>query len=331
MFKLSVFNDGARRTAGWLGAGILALAAPAAQAETAYPARAVTIVVGFAPGGITDIFARLLGQEASRILKQPVIIDNKPGAAGMIASDMVARAAPDGYTLLMTANNHTINAALRPDAKVDLAKDFTPITLLASTPNILLVGNDSPYQSLQSYVDAAKAKPEAVSYASSGIGTSPHFAGAQFASRIGATLVHVPYKGSNQSMTAAISGEVDSVWSAAALQQMKAGRLKPLAIASDQRFPLAPDTPTFAEQGFPGVQSEVWVGLLGPAKLPQPVAQAWDDILQKLLADPDIRKKIESQGYQPIAGVSQQAFGARIATEIDEFKKIAAQTHITAE
>jgi len=315
----------------WVGASVLALAAPAVHAEASYPARPVTIVVGFAPGGITDIFTRLLGQEASRILKQPVIVDNKPGAAGMIASDMVARAAPDGYTLLMTANNHTINAALRPDAKVDLAKDFTPITLLASTPNILLVGSDSPYPSLKAYVEAAKAKPEAVSYASSGIGTSPHFAGAQFASLIGAKLVHVPYKGSNQSMTAAISGEVDSVWSAAALQQMKAGKLKPLAIASEQRFPLAPDTPTFAEQGFAGVQSEVWVGLLGPARLPPSIVQAWDDIMQKLLADPDIRKKIENQGYQPIVDVSQQAFGARIAKEIAEFKLIAAQTHISAE
>ncbi|WP_372387320.1 tripartite tricarboxylate transporter substrate binding protein [Xanthomonas axonopodis] len=315
----------------WTCMSVLALAAPAALAEANYPARPITIVVGFAPGGITDIFARLLGQEASRILKQPVIVDNKPGAAGIIASDMVARSTPDGYTLLMTANNHIINAVLRPNSKVDIAKDFTPITLLASTPNILAVGSDSPYQSLKAYVEAAKAKPEAVSYASSGIGTSPHFAGAHFASLIGAKMVHVPYKSSNESMMAAISGEVDSVWSAAALQQIKAGKLKPLAIASEPRFALAPAIPTFAEQGFADVHSEVWVGLLGPKNLPHPIAQTWDDIMQKLLVDPGIRKAIENQAYQPILGVSQRAFGARITQEINEFKKIATQSQITME
>lgn len=255
-----------------IGCVLAALCIPARAADT-YPSRPIVIVVGFAPGGITDIFARMLGPEASKAFGQTVIVENKVGAAGVIASDFVARSAPDGYTLLMTANNHSIAAALKPKLKVDPVQGFTPITLLASTPNILLVGNSAPYQTLASYVAAAKAKPGTISFASSGIGTGPHFAGEQFAKLLHTKFLHVPYKGSNQSIMAAISGEVNSVWSAAALPQIKAGKLHPLGIASAARFPLAPDIPTFAEQGYQGMESEVWVGLLGPAHMPRSIAE----------------------------------------------------------
>jgi tripartite-type tricarboxylate transporter receptor subunit TctC len=302
-----------------------------ALAADAYPVRPITIVVGFAPGGITDIFARALGQEASRILKQPVIVDNKPGAAGMIASDMVARATPDGYTLLMTANNHTINPALRPKGKVDAVNDFTPITLLASTPNVLVVPNSSPYKTLRDFVCAAKAKPGAVSYGTSGVGTAPHFTGEHFATVIGSKFIHVPYKGSNQSLMAAISGEVDSAWSAAALQQIKSGNVRALGVASEKRFSLAPNIPTFAEQGFKGFQGEVWVGLLGPARPPKDISEKWNSVLQHLLTRTDMQEKVRGQGYEAINGVALEIFKQRIAREVSVYRKVAAEANIQPE
>lgn len=303
----------------------------AAHAQDDYPKRPVTIVVGFSAGGITDIFARQIAFEAQKAWGANVIVDNRPGAAGLVASDYVARANPDGYTLLMTANNHTINAAIRPKAKIDAIDDFTAITLLASTPNVLLVPMSSPYKTVADYIAAARAKPGTISYGSSGMGTAPHFAGEQFASLIKTKFIHVPYRGSNQSLMAATTGEVDSTWSAAALQQVKGGKVRALGIASASRFALAPDIPTFAEQGIKGFQSEVWVGLLGPAKLPTAISAKWNGLVQKLLAQADVKEKIQTQGYEPIADVGLGAFRQKLQKEIQDFRKTAIEADIHPE
>jgi len=314
-----------------LVASSVALLVPFAANAQSYPSRPVTIVIGFAPGGITDIFARELGQEASKILKQPVIIDNKPGAAGMIANDLVARSKADGYTLLMTANNHTINPALRTTLKFDAVKDFSPIALVASTPNILVVPANSPYKTVADYIAAAKSKPGAVSFGSSGNGTAPHMAGEFFGTIVGAKFLHVPYKGSNQSLLAAIAGEVDSTWSAAALTQIKAGKVRALGVASAKRLPFAADIPTFAEQGVKGFETEVWVGLLGPAHLPDEIVQKWNSMLQELLSRPEVQEKFKVNGYDPILNVGPAVFKAQIAREIGVYKKVASDANIQPE
>lgn len=314
-----------------LVASSIAFVVPFASNAQSYPTRPVTIMIGFAPGGITDIFARELGQEASKILKQPVIIDNKPGAAGMIANDLVARAQPDGYTLLMTANNHTINPAIRSNLKYDAVKDFSPITLAASTPNILVVPVNSPYKTAADYIAAAKVKPGSISYGSSGIGTGPHMAGEYFGTIIGAKFLHVPYKGSNQSLLAAIASEVDSTWSAAALTQIKAGKVRALGVASAKRMPSAPEIPTFAEQGVKGFETEVWIGLLGPAHLPNEIGQKWNSMLQEILARPDIQEKFKVNGYDPILNVGPEAFKAQITKEVGVYRKVASEANIKPE
>lgn len=320
-----------RKMLSLLAATAASLSPGLSVAQESYPTKPITIVVGFAPGGITDIFARELGLHASRILNQPVIIDNKPGAAGLLGSDLAARATPDGYTLLMTANNHTINPALRPKLRFDASKDFTAITLIASTPNILIVPAASRFANVQGYVAAAKEKPDAVSYATSGVGTAPHLTGEYFGSISAANFLHVPYKGSNQSIMAVLSGEVDSAWSAASLQQIKSGKVRALGVASDKRFALAPEIPTFAEQGFKNFEAEVWVGLLGPAKLPGQIAERWNTLMQQLLAREDIQEKFKVQGYLPIRNVGLSDFQQRIVREVGVYTKVASQANITAE
>ncbi|MGE0805547.1 MAG: Bug family tripartite tricarboxylate transporter substrate binding protein [Burkholderiaceae bacterium] len=307
------------------------LAATPAAAQGSYPNRPINIVIGFAPGGITDIFARDLGQEASRVFNQPVVIDNKPGASGVIAAEIVARAAPDGYTLLMTANNHSITPALRASMRYDAISGFAPITMFALTPNILVVPSSSPHKDLADYVAAARKRPGAITFASSGIGTGPHLSGEYFGSVTGAGFVHVPYKGSNQSLMAAMSGEVDSTWSAAALQQIKAGKVRALGVASAERFSLAPDIPTFAEQGFKDFRSEVWVGLLGPANLPAEVTEKWNTVLQQLLSRKDVQDRIKAQGYEPVRNEGPAEFRQRLVREVANYKKIVSDARIQVE
>ena len=294
-----------------------------AQTANAYPSKQIRIVIPFAAGGVTDVLGRILANEIAKEWGQPVIVENVTGATAIIGSQQVARAAPDGYTLLVTSNAHTINPALRQKLPFDPIKDFTPITLLAAAPNMLVVRTDSPIRTVADYVAAAKAKPGEVNYASSGIGTSLHIAGEQFGQITGTQVNHIPYAASNQSIQAVLAGHTQSSWSAvnSALPFVKDGRLRPLAVASEKRTLFAPDVPTFAELGIQGMKSETWLAALGPAGLPQAIVAKLDAEFLKLMARPDIRAKILCLGSEPV-GISQEKFGAQIRDEIVMYKRI---------
>lgn len=303
-----------------------------AQTLNTYPSRPIRIVIPFAAGGVTDVLGRILANEIARDWGQPVVVENVTGATAIIGTQQVARAAPDGYTLLVTSNAHTINPALRKRLPFEPVKDFTPITLLAAAPNMLVVRSDSPIRSVVDYVAAAKARPGEVNYASSGIGTSLHIAGEQFGQISGAKFTHIPYAASNQSIQAVLAGHTQSSWSAvnSALPFVKDGRLRALAVASEKRTLFAPDVPTFAELGIQGMKSETWLAAFGPAGLPQPIVAKLDAEFLKLMARPDIREKILGLGAEPV-GVSQEKFGAQIREEIDMYKRIVLESGITAD
>lgn len=305
---------------------------PGISLAQAYPSRPIRVIVPFGPGGVTDVLARLLSAEISKDFGQPVVVENMPGGTGLIGTGAVAKAAPDGHTILFTSNAHTINPALRRQMPFDSVKDFTPLVLLAAAPNMLVVRSDSPIKTVAEYIAAAKARPGEINYATSGVGTSLHIAGEQFSQITGAKFNHVPYAASNQSVQAVLGGHVVSSWSAvnSALPFVKAGRMRALALASEKRSEFAPDVPTFAEVGIKGMKSETWLAALGPAGLPAPVASKLAAELQMLIARADMKQKILGLGAEPV-GVELEAFRAQIRDEIEMYTKIARAGDIKAE
>lgn len=319
----------------WLRAGLGAAtlaALPFATRAQAWPTKPIRIIVPFGPGGVTDVLARLLGPELSKDFGQPVVIENMAGGTAIIGTQAVARAAPDGHTLLVTSNAHTINPALRRQMPFDSVKDFTPLVLLAASPNLLVVRADAGIASVADYIKAGRAKPGEINYATSGVGTSLHIAGEQFSQITGVKYNHVPFAASNQSVQAVLGGHVVSSWSAinSALPFVKAGRLRALAVAAEARSGFAPEVPTFAELGIKGMKSETWLGALAPAGLPTAVATRVAAELQTLIARPDIKQKILGLGAEPV-GVELEKYRARIAEEIEFYTGIAKAGDIKAE
>jgi tripartite-type tricarboxylate transporter receptor subunit TctC len=281
------------------------------------------VVVPFGVGGVTDVLARLLASEMHKDFGQTVVVANTPGAAGIIGAASVARAAPDGYTILMTSNAHTINPALRKELPFDTVADFTPLVLLAAAPNMLVVRADSEIKSVADYIALGKDKPGEVNFATSGVGTSLHIAGEQFSQITGAKFNHVPYSASNQSIQALLGGDVTSSWSAvnSALPFVKAGRLRALAVATEKRTRFAPDVPTFAELGVQGLKSETWLGTMGPANLPEAIAKKLIDEYSSLILRPDMTERILNLGAEPV-GTSGKEFDQLIRSEIEMYRRI---------
>ncbi|QRX82535.1 tripartite tricarboxylate transporter substrate binding protein [Glaciimonas sp. PAMC28666] len=266
----------------------------------AFPDHPVHIVVGFAPGG-ADISARLVAQKLSVLWEQPVIIDNRAGAAGNIGAALVAKAAPDGYTILLLVNSYTINTTVYRNLTWDLLRDFAPIGSYASTPMVVLVNDQLPAKTFAEFVAYAKANPGKINYGSAGSGTTTHLAGEMFDMRSGIQMTHVPYKGSGPSVVALLSNEVQlSFGSMAAFDGLiKQGRVRPLAVTTATRFPGLPDVPTVAENGMPGFDVNVWYGLLAPAKTPPAIIKKLSDDLAKVMADPDLALKLRATGLEP--------------------------------
>ena len=294
-----------------------------AQAQNAYPAKPIRFIVPFGPGGVTDVLARLLAVEIQKDWGQPVVVVNQAGATGVIGTSSVAKAAPDGYTILITSNVHTINPAMRKDMPFDTLKDFTAITLLSTAPNLLVVRADSPIKSVGDYVAAALAKPGVLTYATAGVGTAPHIAGEQFSQITGTRYNFIPYTSSNQSIQSVLAGDTVSSWSAvnAALPLIKAGRIRALAVASDERSELAPDVPTFAELGVKGMRSELWLGALAPANLPAPIAAKLSEKFVQLINRADMKERILNLGSEPL-GIGMDKFGDRIRDEIKMYMDV---------
>lgn len=307
--------------------------ATATLAQASFPSKPVRIVVGFTAGGSTDVLARLLADELRKDWPHPVVVENKVGAGGVLAADMVAKSAPDGHTLFVQSATHSAIAALKePTLPFKSVEDFTWITLAASAPNVLVVRADSPLKQLPAYIAAAKAKPGELTYATSAVGGALHFAGETFAYLAGLKLNHIPYKGANEVVASVLSGTVQSSWSAAnaAFPLVTAGKLHAVAVASEKRFTLMPDTPTFEELGIKGMKSDTWVGVMGPAKMPAAVVAAIDSKLQAILARPDVKERILKIGAET-AYLGPEKFAAMAKKEIDLLTDIGKKAGIKAE
>ena len=299
----------------------LALAVTAASAQS-YPTRPVRVLVGFPPGGGTDIMARLLSPKLSEYLGQSYVVENRPGATTNIASAMVATAAPDGYTLLFTTSALAINRSLYRNLTFDALRDFAPISVFAESPN-LLVAHSSAGASVKELLAQAKAKPGAMNYSSAGSGTSQHLAGELFKARTGAQIVHIPYKGTAASLTAVIAGEVQFSFAnvPAILGHVKSGRIHALAVLAPKRSDLMPDVPTMKEAGVEGVEVPVWYALLAPAATPHEIVKALADATQRAARSPDLKQKLVEQGTEPV-GNSPEEFAAMLKTEVPRWAEI---------
>lgn len=311
---------------------LAALAAPA-LAQGSFPAKPVRLVVGFTAGGSTDVLARLLAEELRKDWPHPVVVENKVGAGGVLAADLVAKSAPDGHTLFVQSATHSAIAALKePSLPFKSIEDFTWIALAASAPNVLVVRADSPLKQLPAYIAAAKARPGELTYATSAVGGALHFAGETFAYLAALKLSHIPYKGANEVVASVLSGTVQSSWSAAnaAFPLVSAGKLHAVAVASEKRFTLMPDTPTFEEMGVKGMKSDTWVGVMGPARMPAAVVAAIDTKLQAILARPEVTEKILKIGAET-AYLGPERFAAMVKKEIDLLTDIARKAGIKAE
>ncbi len=294
-----------------------------AAASAAYPDHAIRMVVGFSAGGTTDVVARILGKEIGDALGQPVVVENRPGAGSNIASEMVARAEPDGYTLYMVAVTSAINQTLYKNLRFDLVKDFTPVALAVRVPNVLVVNPKVPAKSVKELVDYAKSNPGKLNVASSGSGTSIHMAGELFKQVAQVDVTHIPYKGSSPAMTDLIGGQVDYMFDnmPSAWPHVEAGKLRALAVTTADRSKTAPDLPTMQESGFPSFDVSSWFGVIAPKGTPDAVVNKLNAVILEALAKPDVQKRMAELGAVP-AKTTPAEFGDFIKSEVESWAKV---------
>jgi tripartite-type tricarboxylate transporter receptor subunit TctC len=315
-----------------VAAGVVAAAANVASAQTGFPARAVHLFVPYPAGGAVDILARTLGDELSKNWGQPVIVENRPGAGGVVASQALATSAPDGYTLIVVASGHATNPFLYPKIPYDTFKDFTPISLLASSPNILLVRADSPFKTLGDLLAQARAKPGSLSYGMAGNGTSTHLAGELLKNLAKVDIVAIPYKGGGPAMNDLLGGQIPMSFNNGpeSVGQISAGTVRAVGVTTAKRAPFLPDVPTMAEAGVPGYDTGVWWGLAGPAGMPATiVAQLSSDFVAALKA-PAVRNRLNTLGAAPI-GSSPKEFDAVIHADYEKWGPIIKAAGMKAE
>lgn len=311
----------------------LALAAPlAALADGAYPDKPIKFVVPYPPGGGTDVVARIVQQRLQAALGQPIVIDNKGGAGGSLGTDLVAKAAPDGYTVLFTLSSHTINPAIFPKLPFDTIKDFEPVGLVASLPQLLAANMAVPVRNVADVVAQAKAAPDKFSFASVGNGSPGHLAGELMVLRTGAPMAHIPYRGGGPAVTDVIGGQVPLLWVSipAAAAQVKAGKLRALAVSTTKRSPAFPDVPTMQEAGVPDFEVDSWYAMLVPAKTPRAIIDKLNKALNTVLAEPAIRAQLLDQGADAVGG-TPEALGKVIAAEVPKWIKLAKDANIKAD
>lgn len=307
----------------FLAAAMLALAAllsfSAARAQAPYPSRPIHIVVPFPPAGAVDPIARVIGQKLSEAWGQPVIIDNKPGAATIIGTDFVAKAPPDGYTVILVATSFAVNPSAYSKLPFDPIKDFEPISLVSKLPLLLVVHPTLPVKSVKELIDYLKARPGKVNFSSIGLGSTQHLAGELFKTMAGVNVVHVPYKGSGPSMMSVSTGETSFTFESVFLQ--RSGKTRALAAAGAKRSPLLPDLPTMAESGLPGFDVASWVGLLAPAGTPPEIIQKWNRDVARIMQMPEVRQQQLNQGLEPIGSTSEH-FRDFLKAEISRWGKV---------
>jgi len=315
----------ARRVIGTaLAAAALGSGAAFAQPAAGYPNKPIRLVNPFAPGGPVDIIGRAVAQELNKSWGQPVIVDNRPGAGTTIGAGLVARAAPDGYTLMVTSVSTPVSVTIYRNLPFDLVKDFAPVVLLAQTPLVFAVSPGVPAANVQEFIKLARAKPGQVSYASSGAGTISHLAGELFRTMAKIdSMVHVPYKGGAPAVAAVAGGETQAVFDQgiAIMPHAKAGRLRALGVTSAKRVDSSPELPTFAEAGVPGFEVNVWTALYAPAGTPAPVVERLNAEVNRILREPEMRDRLNGLGLAPVGGTSA-AFGEYLKSEIARWGKV---------
>lgn len=303
--------------------GVTLVCSSLLNAQT-FPTRPVRIVVPFPPGGTSDILARAIGQKLSEEWGQPVLADNRPGAAGNIASDYVAKSKPDGYTLYInTVGTHAINAAIYAKLSFDPIKDFTPITNLVNLPSVLLVHPSVPARNIKELIALAKKRPGELQYSSAGSGAQPHLTAEMFKMAAGINLLHVPYKGAAPQMVGLLSGEVALTFATApsGVPYVKSGQLRALGVTSGKRIPALPDVPTIAEGGVPGYEAVGWNGIVAPAALPAPLLERLHDSIVKIVRTPEINARLVDLGADPALSTPAE-FAALIKSEIVKWAKV---------
>ena len=294
-----------------------------ALAQTPYPSKTVRMIIPFPPGGGTDTLGRIMALKLGEVLGQQVVVDNRPGGGTNIGAEIAAKAPPDGYTVLMTNVSHAINVTLYSKLAYDLVKDFAPVSLLASTPNILVVHPSVPAKSVKELIAVAKARPGQLDYASSGSGTSPHLAAELFSMMAGVKMSHIPYKGGGPAVIGLLGGQcsVGFATTPSVVAHVRSGKLRGLAVTSAQRSPTTPELPTVSEAGVAGYEAGTWYGFLVPAGTSKDIVARLHAESVKLLKVPDVRERIEAAGFETIGNTPEQ-FGAYIRSEIEKWGKV---------
>jgi tripartite-type tricarboxylate transporter receptor subunit TctC len=297
-----------------------------------YPTKTVTLVVGFGPGGGVDTTARLLASKLTESLGRPVVVENRPGAGSNIAADRVAKAAPDGYTLLVTTPAVAINMAIYDKLPFDTLRDLAPVTMISGTPNILVVNPTLRAGNVQELIALARARPGALNYSSAGVGTTPHLCGELLKLRTGTDIVHVPYNGNAPSLAALIAGNAELGFAAlpAVMPHVKAGRLRALASTGEKRSELLPDVPTMQEAGVSGVSVTTWYGVFAPAGTPSDIVDTLANAVIDAVQKSDFRQRLLDQGEEPV-GSTPDAFGALVRDEIGKWTELARRAGIRAD
>jgi tripartite-type tricarboxylate transporter receptor subunit TctC len=307
----------------------LAVAGSSAMAQS-WPARPISLIVPFAAGGTTDVLARALADKLSQSLGQPVVVESKPGAGATIGADFVAKAKPDGYTLLMGAVHHTIASSVYKKLPYDFSKDLAPITTVALVPNVLVVNASTPAKNVNELVALLKASPGKMAYGSNGNGTAQHLIGTQFQNQTGTSVIHIPYKGSGPLSTDLLGGQImmsfDTI--TPVLPHIKAGKLRALAVTTGKRSAALPDVPTLEEAGLKGFNIGTWFGVLAPAATPKDVLARLNTEMVKVIQSPEFRKRMEEIGAEPV-GNSAEQMAEQIKSETEKFAKLVKEANVT--
>jgi tripartite-type tricarboxylate transporter receptor subunit TctC len=297
-----------------------------------YPSKPITLVVGSAPGGSNDTFARAIGKRLQEVLGQPVVVDNKPAGGGVIANGFVAKAPADGYALVVLSSTFTTGAAIRTNLVYDAVKSFKPVALLAKGPLLVTVPANSPFKNIGELVTYAKANPNKLNYGTSGAGSINHFATELLADAADIKITHVPYKGMGPATNDLLGGQIQMLVASAPsiLSQVKAGRVRALAVTTAERSPVAPELPSLEQAGYKGSASELWWGILAPAGTPQPIVDRLNSEINKIILSPDMKDFFLKEGAEP-AAMKPAEFEAFIASEIERWKKVAKAADIKPE
>ena len=316
----------------WLAGPLIALLFFAPAAAQNYPTRAIRLVVASSPGGTSDILGRLMAQKLGEALGQQVVVDNRAGASGVIGADLVAKSAPDGYTLLITQNSLAINPSMISKLPYDALRDFAPISKIATNPNVLTVHPSVPAKSVKELIALAKAKPGSLLIGSPGMGTLPHVAAELFKFMAGVDMLQVLFKGAGQGIVSLLSGEIALMFPAppTAMPYIKAGRLRPLGVTTTTRIPALLDVPSIAEAGLPGYDSTQWFGLLAAAGTPRPIIDRLHQEISSALRAPGMKERLTAQGME-VAGSTPEEFAAVIKSETEKWAKVIKSAGIKAE